>query len=252
MGTSPVEKFQRDEFSLYLLHDITPEEIEHWIAQRKKAGLADNSIRRELTLLSAVFEAAIKWRWTDRNPTREADKPKPGAARTRRISETEISLLVDAFGYHESEPVNNAWQALGVAFLLAIETGMRQGEIYAMTWENVHLDKRYVHLPRTKNGDRRDVPLSRKAIALLEQMRGLHAEKVFPYLQSSAGVQWRRALKMAGIEDLHFHDTRHEACSRLAQIFSMLELAKIIGHRDPRSLMIYYNPTASELAAKLD
>ena len=95
------------------------------------------------------------------------------------------------------------------------------------------------------------MPLSRKAIALLEQMRGLHQTKVFPFLQSSAGTQWRRALKMAGIEDLHFHDTRHEVCSRLAR-FTMLELAKIIGHRDPRSLMIYYNPTANELAAKLD
>lgn len=247
-----LKKFQRDDLAFYLLHDITSDEIEHWITQRKKAGLANNSIRRELTLLSAVFEAAIKWRWTDKNPVREADKPKADAARTRRISESEMLRLTEAFGYREGEAVTNAWQALGVAFLLAVETGMRQGEIYALTWENVHLENRYVHLPRTKNGDRRDVPLSRKAVALLAQMRGLHPTKVFPFLQSSAGVQWRRALKMAGIEDLHFHDTRHEACSRLAQRFTMLELAKIIGHRDPRSLMIYYNPTASELAAKLD
>ena len=132
-----LKKFQRDALADHLLQDIDSDEVERWIVQRQKAGLANNSVRRELTLLSAVFEAAIKWRWTDSNPVKAAEKPKAGAARSRRISDDEIERLSYALGYEENGIVGNAWQALGVAFLLAIETGMRQGEIYSRTAKKV-------------------------------------------------------------------------------------------------------------------
>jgi integrase len=74
---------------------------------------------------------------------------------------------------------------------------------------------------------------------------------VFPVNKESAGATFRKLRKKLGIEDLRFHDTRHEATSRLSKKLHVLELAATIGHRDLKSLMVYYNPTADELADKL-
>jgi len=79
-----------------------------------------------------------------------------------------------------------------------------------------------------------------------------HLGNVFKSNQASAGQAFRKAVKRAGIQNFRFHDLRHEGCTRLAQKLPMLDLAKMIGHRDVRSLMIYYNPTATELAMRLN
>ena len=95
--------------------------------------------------------------------------------------------------------------------LFAIETGMRRGEILSLTWENVHLGKRYVHLPDTKNGDSRDVPLSPQALELPgdlpKYIRGDLA--VFPQHFEVLKSAWRRSCCRTGISDLRFHDLRH-------------------------------------------
>lgn len=129
---------------------------------------------------------------------------------------------------------------------------MRQGEIWQLQWQDVYLKKRFVRLHETKNGTKRDVPLSKEAVRLLTLLNPKEEGKVFQSNQASAGVIFRRALRLAGINGLTFHDTRHEAITRLARKLPILDLARMVGHRDPRNLMIYYNPTAEELAEKLD
>jgi len=74
---------------------------------------------------------------------------------------------------------------------------------------------------------------------------------VFASNQASGGQLFRRACQLAGVTGLTFHDTRHEALTRLARKLEVLDLAQMVGHRDPRSLMIYYNATASEIAGRL-
>ena len=64
-------------------------------------------------------------------------------------------------------------------------------------------------------------------------------------------ASWRKARDKAGAVDLHFHDSRHTAITRLAKRLTVLELARMIGHRDLRQLMVYYNETAESLAEKL-
>ncbi|WP_072281655.1 tyrosine-type recombinase/integrase [Rappaport israeli] len=245
-----IAKLQRDAIADDYVDLITSDDIEHWIKLRKDQGLADGSILRELTILRSVFRECVRWRYCLTNPVNDARKPKEPKGRNRRISNDEIMRICDALGYSPEKSVSKAQQAVAVAFLLAIETGMRQGEIYGLTWDNVNLQDGYVYLPVTKNGDDRHVPLTERAVELIEQMQtAKEGERVFPYNQSSAGTLFRRALQLAQITDLRFHDARHEACSRMAQLEGMdpLALGKIIGHRDPRSLMIYFNPHASEL-----
>ncbi len=77
--------------------------------------------------------------------------------------------------------------------------------------------------------------------------------RVFHSSQASAGTLFRRAVELAGIQDLRFHDTRHEACSRTGlKVPDALHLSRITGHRDPRMLRRYFNPTVTEMAAWLD
>lgn len=165
---------------------------------------------------------------------------------------------------------------------------MRRGEIVSLQWEHVDLKRRVAHLPATKNGDARDVPLSPRAVAVLQALKdnrdetkgapelaptwdgvGNDQESVFEIRSDAVTRAFERAVtrarklyldecRKAGrrpdgkfLTDLRFHDLRHEATSRLASIFPMHELTKITGHKDPRMLMRYYHPRAEDLAKRL-
>lgn len=141
----------------------------------------------------------------------------------------------------------NKRQMAVLHFLIALETAMRSGEICSLTEETYFPDKRYAHLPQTKNGHPRDVPLSGKAMALIE-IKLRHP----PLTAQQVAVHFQAVKKRTDIEDLHFHDSRHEACTRLAQKVGVMELARIVGHTNPKQTMVYYNPTATELASRLD
>ena len=113
------------------------------------------------------------------------------------------------------------------------------------------LEKQFVRLHDTKNGTKRDVALSTEAVRLLNLLDSDSGAKVFATNQQSSGTIFRRGVELAGIKGLTFHDTRHEALTRLARKLQVLDLARMVGHRDPRSLMIYYNATAEEIATQL-
>ena len=125
---------------------------------------------------------------------------------------------------------------------------MRQSEITTLTWQQVNLRGKYLTLIETKNGYRRHVPLSSKAIHLLQIMNPKKLGDIFGIDADTVSTLFRRCVKKCKIENLRFHDTRHEACTRLAQLIPLLDLAKMIGHRDIKSLMIYYDATPTEIA----
>ncbi len=123
--------------------------------------------------------------------------------------------------------------------------------IWGLLWKDVYLKKRFVRLHETKNGTKRDVALSTKAVKLLKLLHST-SDKVFISNQDSSATIFRRSLKLAGIKYMTFHDSRHEALTQLARKLDVLDLARMVGHRDPRSLIIYYNATAEEIAKRLD
>jgi integrase len=129
---------------------------------------------------------------------------------------------------------------------------MRRSELLTMEWCNVDLGQRYVLLTVTKNGEPRSVPLSTKAVLILEGLPKVIGGMVFPVSASALKGAWERACARAGISDLHFHDLRHEATSRIAlKLPNLIELASVTGHKDVRMLGRYYHPRAAELALKL-
>ena len=128
----------------------------------------------------------------------------------------------------------------------AIETGMRAGEIARLRPENIDVDRKVAHLTITKNGTARDVPLSAKAVKILKEVGE------FNLTTEQISSLFRKIKDRTQIKDLTFHDTRHEAITRLSKKLDVLDLARMVGIQDLKILMVYYNATASEIAERLD
>lgn len=266
---------------------------DEWLKTLKPA-----TVLRRLQLLSHVFNIARKeWGMESlSNPLELVRKPQPNNARTRRIvavKQADTWEVGEEAADQESsrdtpdDELARVIAATGSSFLpaiirLAVETAMRRGEIVGLRWEHIDLQDRVAHLPKTKNGEQRDVPLSSKAVAVLEalmpeenenekeddeaeeddsrvfKIRGDAVTRAFERAVERARKAYEDECKAAKVRpdskylvDLRFHDLRHEATSRLAAIFPMHELTKITGHKDPRMLMRYYHPRAKDLAKRL-
>jgi integrase len=137
------------------------------------------------------------------------------------------------------------------AILLAIETALRRGELLNLTWGAIDLDSRTAHIPHTKTGYARTIPLTDQALAVLRTIPRTEA-KVLPLTPIALRLAWNRVRVRAGMPDLHFHDLRHEAISRFAEMsLTTVELSAISGHRDPRMLFRYAHLRPADLAKKL-
>ncbi|NIF90028.1 site-specific integrase [Burkholderia sp. Cy-637] len=263
---------------------------DEWLKNYKPA-----TVLRRLAVLSHVFSIARKeWGMESlSNPVELVRKPQPNNARTRRIAAGDALTVAPSGEEPESErgaqdgELERVARASGSALLpliiwLAVETAMRRGEIVSLLWMHVDLNRCVVHLPSTKNGNARDVPLSSRAIGVLQVLKNSYdakdnstengesdTDRVFEMRSDAVTRAFERAVARARkiyvdecraaklkpdakfLTDLRFHDLRHEATSRLASIFPMHELTKITGHKDPRMLMRYYHPRAEDLAKKL-
>jgi len=150
------------------LSAITAEDIAMRRDERLKT-VAPGTVRREMTLLRSVFDTAIReWGWLRISPMQHVKKPSAPPARRRRIQNDEIESVTIALGYDGGAP-ETASQRVALAFELALETAMRSGEITGLVWGRVQ--EKYVTLPKTKNGDQRDVPLSKRAREILALLR---------------------------------------------------------------------------------
>ncbi len=220
---------------------------------RRLSEVSPATVRREMTILRSVFESARRdWSMIAVNPIVDVKRPPAPPNRNRLMLDAERDKLLLALGFDESAAIVRASPQIAVLMLLALETAMRQGEMLSLRWTDVFLDGQYVTLGETKNGDRRDVPLSKRACELIKKMSGLSDEYVFTVPTKSADVLFRKARDRCGIKGLHFHDTRATALTNLSKKLDVLELARMVGHRDLKSLMIYYRPTATTLASKLN
>lgn len=202
------------------------------------------SVVRELRTLSAVLVHARKeWCIAVSNACADIRQPAQGAKRERRLAPGEESRLLAELAPQYQRVVR-----------FALETAMRRGEMLGLRWEHVDLRKRVALLPLTKNGEARRVPLSTGAIAVLQEAGHVRSMdgRVFPIPAQSLHHAWGAACVRAGIDDLHFHDLRHEAVSRLFERgLAMMEVASISGHKTLGMLQRYTHLRAEDLAAKL-
>ena len=222
------------------LSKITATDLAKWRDKRLKT-VSGESFIRDLTLLSSAWEMARReWKWTDENPCRELKRPARSLGRDRLISDAERDEMLAALGW--SGRVWRLKDQVSVAFLLALETGMRAGEICSLTPDKIKKD--YALLPMTKNGKPRAVPLSPKARKILK-----YVPEGFTITSRQLDANFRRHRPKDA--DYVFHDTRHTAITRLARVLPIMDLARMMGHSDTRTLMRYYNATASDIATLL-
>ncbi|MCO7225061.1 site-specific integrase [Pleionea sp. CnH1-48] len=233
---------------------LAREDLENWITKRLKK-VKPSTVNRELNLISHALTKARVWRLMTHNPFADLERPTDPPPRFRRIEPDEITIMCHALNYQPDLAITEKRQFVAVGWLLAIETCMRQGEICGLTPNTVDFNKGVAHLGDTKNGAARDVPLSPSAIALLKKLptpKTAH-HPFFQMKASSMSSTFRKYRKTTSIANLTFHDSRHEAITRLVDSnrYNVLEVASITGHKDIKELMTYYNKTAAQIAADM-
>lgn len=208
----------------------------HRLAQvRSKGRDGSQAVLHCLNLISAILTTAQKdWGIRVDNPVREIRKPRQKEGRARRLSDDERTTLLA-----KSEGL------LRDIIVVALETGMRRGEIHRISRDNLK-EGRLLHIPITKNGHPRTIPVSALAYEVIGQRETFHmTEPQFRY-------QWGALLSRAKITDLHFHDLRHEAVSCLFEKgLNVPEVALISGHRDYRMLQRYTHIRPETLGDRL-
>ncbi len=207
-----------------------------------------STVLRDLAMLSSVINLSRKeWGIATPNPVSLIRKPAMPQGRDRMLTLEEEVRLMAAL-----EPVGRRSPYMKPLVILALETAMRRRELLSLNWKSINLHHQIAHLPMTKNGESRIVPLSRKAVKTLRTMPRSIDGRVFPMNAAAMEAAFQRARCRACLEDFHFHDLRHMAATRLAEKLSnILELSAVTGHKELRMLKRYYHPKAEDLAIKL-
>lgn len=230
------------------ISSITPGDIAMWRDDRLRT-VGNGTVLREIGLLSSILETARReWRWISVNPVTDVRKPRQPDHRETVLTRKQIKGMLLAFGYSPTSPIRSVNQSCAVAMLLALRTGMRAGEICRLEWDRVH--DGYCRLPVTKTVPR-DVPLTGKAMRLINKMRGFDKRLVFGMTPQTLDTLFRRARGNAGITGVVFHDTRHTAATWMAQKLHVLELCKVFGWSSTKQALTYFNPKAADLAGKM-
>jgi integrase len=225
------------------------------LREHRLLSVQSSSVRREFNLLSNILATATyEWEAMLENPLRKFKRPSNSQPRDRLFDSDELTAVLQKLGFKEGITPQTKSSRVGVILLVAIETGMRSSELCRLQWGDVYLKQRVACVGVTKNGDRKRVPLSPRALELLTLMWPLRKEfdgLVFGVSSALRDALFRKARDRAGVENLRFHDSRHQACTQLSQKLDMLPLARMLGIRDPRILMVYYNETAEDVALRL-
>jgi integrase len=242
LGSNQVAQLNwfKAEIGAYTLSDITPAKItqcrDKLLTEMGGHGKVRKpaSVNRYLAALSNAYTVAKNdWGWLEDSPLQKVKKPKESRGRVRFLDDDERARFLDA-----CKKSSNAW--LYKCVILALSTGMRQGELMGLKWQDVNLKDGYLILHETKNGERRRIPLAGHGLKLLHEhakLRRLDTDLLFPgIIHKTRPIDLRKpfetALKTAAITDFHWHDLRHCCASYLAMNgASLAEIAEILGHK---------------------
>ena len=221
-----------------------------------KLSRSSETVNHYYNTISKLFQMLEgDWDINIPNPIKGIKRMPRPPGRTKRVNSELETLLLSNCDYLSLTLLRSIIQ-------FAIQTGMRRGEIMGLSWVDIDLPNRKAYLHQTKNGEPRQVPLTRQAIAVLEAL-SKDVEKVFPMgmdalrsqftrLKDYAKDQWN-GVGINPFEDLRFHDLRHEALSRLSDAgLNVIELSHISGHRTLGMLKRYTHPSHEAIFLKLD
>ena len=223
----------KDKLGVYSLADITPPLI---VECRDSLGQirAPATVVRYLAALSHTFKIAVnEWQWLQDNPARKVSRPTEPDGRVRFLDDDERQKLLNACKESSTD-------ILYMCAILAMSTGMRQGELMNLNWQDVNLKEGFLILHKTKNGTRRRVPLSGLGLSLLyehSKIRRIDTTLLFPsklnaQKRTNIRAAFEYAMIRADVKDFKWHDLRHCAASYLAMNgASLAEIAEVLGHK---------------------
>jgi integrase len=220
-------------FEDYTLSEITPSLISEFKIRRKAEGVKPATIHRQLGLMKRAFNLAVReWEWCKENPVTKVSMEKLNNKRDRWLTIEEEDKLI------QSCP---PWLKEIVVF--ALNTGMRLGEIRSITWQGVDLFRKTVTVFKSKNNERRTIPLNQKVFELLKsktKVRSIKTDLVFhsqnhtPLDKGNIRRAFCITLEKTGIQDFRLHDLRHTFATRLVQAgVDLYKVQTLLGHKSP-------------------
>lgn len=226
----------REAFKDVYAHNITAETIRKW---RSKRGVSTVTQNRYTTLIFSIFRHAAEWGLVDEHQFREIKRVKlhrENNQRVRYLTSSEEKRLLKACD-----------EVLKPVVHLAILTGMRRGEIFALRWSAIDLRNSVVRLPDSKSGKPRIVYLCKKAKEILKKRKGCIGP-LFPYGNNWLHKRFRKAVEKAKLDDFRFHDLRHHFASMLAKKgISDRKLAALLGHSSTQMVQRYAHLSEQDL-----
>ena len=239
-----LSRLLRDPIAITPLSKLTSAKLAEFRDRRINDGV--RAAQYDLVLIKHCIKIArLEWGvLMPNNPVDGIRIPNGIKRRERRLADGEYEALREAARHCKNRLI---WTVIE----FAIETAMRRSEILSLRWENINNNCTVATLPDTKNGSKREVPLTTKAKQVLEGL-SKHEEYVFPTSDCAVRHAWDRLVRRSGIENLRFHDLRHEAVSRFFEMgLSIPEVALISGHKDYRMVASYTHLNSDIFSEKL-
>jgi len=242
--------WQRDEISLNslkaffkgeTLQSIGPEKIERFKAKRK-AEVSPATVNRELACLKTMFSKAIEWGRTEKNPAAKVKKFRENPGRERILSPEEARSLIECAG-----------PGIRPVLIVALNTGMRRGEILSLKWADVDFGKSFILIEDSKSGRSRKVPMNEFVYKILKELPRTSEEHVFFNPETNDHIKdiktsFRTACQRAEIRGIRLHDLRHTAASKMIEAGAdLVTVSKILGHASIQMTMRYAHPTPENM-----
>lgn len=273
------------EFGNKPLTAITAWAIEKFKAQRLKAGIKPATVNRDLDRIRAALNKAVEWKLLDSNPLAGVKRSKGGdLSRVRYLTASEEKRLRDALTAREAKhrrerASGNAWAAargrptrplwpaddftdhLAPLVLLALNTGLRRGELFGLKWDDVSLGERKqvtVSVSTAKTRKARHVPLNAEALEVLKRWKAYHDDGPLVFMGARGQMthinrSWASLTAAAKLKDFHFHDCRHHFASRLVMRgVDLNTVRELLGHSDMKMTLRYAHLSPEHKAAAVE
>lgn len=216
----------------------------------------NNTVIRYIASISIILEYCVKeWLWLPHNPARSIKKPNAGNGKTRFFDQDEVQKI-------KALCIESGNSYLLPIFILALHSGMRRGEVLSLKWENISFKNKEIHLPTSKNGEPRDIPMTEEVFTILSNLASskqidssglLFPSKNDAFKPIDIRSAWEKVLQNAGIQGATFHTIRHTTCSLLAQMgIAPILIARIVGHKDSRTTDRYTHAVKSHVRQAID
>jgi integrase len=233
------------------LSSITPKAVSDYKAKRKDLGILSATINHELAVLKRMFNLAVKeWEWFVTNPIATVSLETGVNERDRWITYEEEEKLLSC--------CNNWFKDV---VILALNTGLRQGEIVDLSWKSgVDLFRKTITVLKSKNDEKRTIPMNAKIFEMLKarfKVRPIHDRVLYwekgPLKVDVIQFQFKKACRKAGIENLHFHDLRHTFATRLVQAGEdIYKVQRLLGHKSSAMTARYAHHSTESLRSAVE